>query len=473
MALVPYTGFIGGAYRARATNFDAEECLNLYPETAQVGTAKSVAALYGTPGLIRWAQLSGGAIRGMLRFNATTAFVAAGANVFRVAPDQSAVLIGTILPDTKLASMASNGVTVVIASGGGLFIIDPVTNSVTPIADADFLGAGQVGFIGGYYVWNVPGTGKSQTSDLYSTDVSPLAFFTAEGSPDVGVGIIVDHLEYWYFGESTVEVFGVVGDADQPLQRINGAFIEHGCAAAYSVAKMDNTIYWLGSDDNGFGIVWRATGAYEPQRVSTHAVEYALGLAGDLSDAVAWTYQQEGHAFYVLSVGDRTWCFDASTGLWHQRAWKDANGGLHRHRAQCHMTFAGKNLVGDWENGLLYELSLNAYTDDGVEIIGRRTGSFVSARTYHMLQVDFETGVGLVAGQGEDPKAMLQWSDDGGKTWGAERWADLGKIGEYQRRVRWRRLGSPRLYGLSRVFRVTISDPVRRVITGAMLDASA
>lgn len=475
MALVPYEGFIGGAYTARSTNFNAETCLNLYPETSTVGSSKNVAALFGTPGLAFWANLSGtGGVRGEIRFNASTAFVVVGQNVHRVNADATSSFIGVVDNSPSPVSMASNGINVVIASNGRLFKVDPAANTVAEIVDPDFQGAGQVGFLGGYFVWNVPGTGRAQYSDLYSTDIQPLSFFTAEASPDNGVGSIVDHLEFWYFNETTTEVYTITTDPNQPLQRIQGAVIEHGCAAAYSIAKMDNTVYWLGADDNGQGTVWRATGAYEPQRVSTPAIEYAISQTADLSGASAWTYQQESHAFYVLTVGDRTWCYDASVGLWHERAWRDpVDGSMHRHRAQCQMAFANKNIVGDWNNGNLYVLDLNTYTDNGAMIVSRRTGAFVSARTYHMLQIDFETGVGNSEDPGAAPLAQMEWSDDGGHTWSNLHPAEIGKVGEYQLRVRWRRLGTPRRFGLSRVFRVTITDPVKRIMTGAMLDVSA
>lgn len=475
MALVPYEGFIGGAYRARSTNFNAETCLNLYPETSAVGSSKSVAALYGTPGLALWATLAGnGGIRGEIRFNASTAFVVVGQNVYRLTTAGVSTPIGTVTNSAQPVSMASNGINVIIASAGQLFVIDPAANTVTQVVDPDFQGAGQVGFISGYFVWNVPGTGRAQYSNLYSTAIEPLSLFTAEASPDNGVGCIVDHLEYWYFNETTTEVYTITTDPNQPLQRIQGAVIEHGCAAAYSIAKMDNTVYWLGADDNGQGTVWRATGAYEPQRVSTPAIEFAISQTSDLSGAIAWTYQQESHAFYVLNVGDRTWCYDASVGLWHERAWRDpADGTLHRHRGQCQMAFANKNLVGDWQSGKVYELDLDTYTDNGDLIVSRRTGAFVSARSYHMLQVDFETGVGNAVAPGYDPVALLEWSDDGGHTWSNLHAASIGKVGEYQLRVRWRRLGTPRRFGLSRVFRVTVTDPVKRIMTGAMLDVSA
>ena len=76
-----------------------------------------------------------------------------------------------------------------------------------------------------------------------------------------------------------------------------------------------------------------------------------------------------------------------------------------------------------------------------------------------------ESGVGAVTGTGNDPQAMLQFSDDGGKTWSSETWAktNIGAIGEYLTRVQWNRLGMFR----QRQFKLTISDPVKVVILGA------
>ena len=41
----------------------------------------------------------------------------------------------------------------------------------------------------------------------------------------------------------------------------------------------------------------------------------------DISDARAFTYQKDGHHFYVLTfpTGNKTFVFDASTSLWHER----------------------------------------------------------------------------------------------------------------------------------------------------------
>jgi hypothetical protein len=77
-----------------------------------------------------------------------------------------------------------------------------------------------------------------------------------------------------------------------------------------------------------------------------------------------------------------------------------------------------------------------------------------------------ERGVGLTTGQGSDPQAMLQWSDDGGYTWSNEHWVDVGAKGQYSTRVKWNALGSSR----DRVFRFVISDPVKCVLIGATVN---
>ena len=466
---MPQFPFIGAAYAARSANFDAQVCVNLYPEVSGSGSSKSPAALIGTPGLTLFATLPTGGVQGLLRFSAALAVAVAGGVVYLVSSAGAVEQIGTIGSASGPVSMASNGTQVMLVTGPAGYVIDPAAKTITAISTDAFSGADRVDFVDGYFVFNQPGTGKFQITGLYNTAIDGLDFATAEGSPDLLVSLIVDHRELWLFGETSTEVFFDSGNSDFPFERIQGAFMEHGCAAAQSVAKLDNSVFWMGADDKGRGIVFRAQG-YVPQRISTHALESAIESYGDISDAIAWTYQQEGHAFYVLTFpsAGRTWCFDAATSLWHERAWHDADGVQQRHRGACHMAFAGRNIVGDWESGRLYALDLDAYTDNGDAIHRVRAASHIAAPDYQLqffraLQIDMETGVGLQDGQGADPQAMLQWSDDGGHTWSNEHWVSIGKAGQHKARARWRRLGRSR----DRVFRVTITDPVKICLIGA------
>jgi hypothetical protein len=238
---------------------------------------------------------------------------------------------------------------------------------------------------------------------------------------------------------------------------------------------MDNGLFWLGRDRRGQGIVYRANG-YAGVRISTHAVEWQIQQYADLSDAIAYTYQQDGHSFYVLVFpsANTTWVYDAATQAWHERA-GFVEGAFTRHRGNCQMAFNNKIVVGDFEDGKIYAFDLDDFSDNGSIQKWLRswralpTGqNNLKRTTQHSLQLDCESGVGLNLGQGDDPQVMLRFSDDGGHTWSNEHWKSMGKIGQYYKRVIWRRLGMT-VKLRDRVYEISGTDPVKIAIMGAEL----
>lgn len=462
---------VGPSYTARSVNFDASRCVNFYPEASESGQSKAIAMLVGCPGLVRFATLAGGGVRGCIRFSANVSVVVIGANVYTVTPGGVGTIIGACDFATTPVSMASNGTVIMLVTGPNGYTVNPAGGTVVQITDPNFQGADRVDFIDGYFVFNKPNTQQFQITQLYTTNIDPLDFASAEGAPDLLVSLICDHREIWLFGETTTEVFFNSGNPDFPFERIQGAFIQQGCAAKNSPARFAGGVAWVTQNEQGQGMVVRSAG-YQPQRISTHAVELAIAGYSTIADAVGFVYQQEGHEFYMLTfpTGNATWVYDAVTQLWHERVWrKPGDGSLNRHRAQCVMAFAGRIVVGDWENPYLYSWDLNTYTDDGgilpaIRQVPHAASSNNVWQFFHKLWIDMETGIGLNGvGQGSDPQVALCWSDDGGHAFGTEVWAPAGKIGERKRRVNFRRLGKSR----DRVFRVTITDPVKRVIIGA------
>lgn len=468
--------FIAGAYRARSKNFDAQRCVNLYPEVGS-GTSKSVAMLVGTPGMEPWTSLAATlatSVRGLYRFSDSIAIAVTTDTVYTVDTAGIATAIGSITAAATLVSMADNGSVVMLVTGAQGYFIDPAAGTVTPILDPDFVAGARVNFLAGRFVWPQANTGRFQWTSVYGTDVDALSFATAEASPDVIISQIAGFGELWEFGVNSTEVFQPSGDADQPFAKVQGAAMEIGCAATYSVAKIDSSFFWLGRSDEGTGIVWRAVN-YQPQRVSTHAIEFAIASYGDISDAIGFTYQQEGHSFYVLSFpsADKTWCYDVATNLWHERAWRDpATGDLHAIRAQCQMEFANSIVVGDRASFNLHKWKLDVFTDlvtsDPIARIRAcaHLHADLKSQFFKSLQIDMETGVGLSVDPGDpgyDPQIMLRWSDDGGHTWSNSHWTTMGRIGEYRTRARWRRLGWSR----DRVFEATITEPVKVCLIGA------
>lgn len=571
------TPILGSSYVLRSPNAADSRMVNLYPEVVPEA-GKEAAWLQRAPGLRLLATFPTGPIRGMWQYgdygyvvagtklyrvdvdwtyeelgnvsgvspvnmvdNGTQLFIAAGANGYIynntslvlscnttngspniTTADTSQLWVGLPvsgagIPVGATISSITNATTFVISANatatatGVDLTISPLFSQIT---DPDFPGAVGVGFLDGYFVFNEPNSQRFWVTASYNgLSIDALDFASAEGSPDDLVTLIVDHREVWLFGVNTVEVWYNAGLPDFPLQRIQGAFNEIGCLAAYSVAKLDNGLFWLGRDARGNGIVYRSKG-YTGERISTHAVEWQIQQYATLSDAVAYTYQQDGHSFYVLNfpTANTTWVYDVATGAWHERAgWE--NNEFTRHRGNCQMNFNNEIVIGDYVGGGIYAYDLEVYTEAGSVQKWLRswralpTGqNNLKRTTQHSLQLDCEAGVGLsgytqaevneiiyirdrqndiIYARGGDPlyirdyqtytitigadaQVMLRWSDDGGHTWSNEHWKSLGKIGQTGYRTIWRRLGMT-LKLRDRVYELSGTDPVKIAIMGAEL----
>jgi len=470
------TPILGQAYVARSVNAADNRMVNLYPEqTPENG--KDVGFLNRAPGLRLLATVGSGPVRGLWQYGGY-GYVVSSNTLYRIDAAWNSTVLGTVSGSGPV-SMTDNGTQLFVACNPLSYIYNATTGVFAQITDLDFPGAVTVGYIDGYFVFNQPNSQLLWVTQLLDgNSIDPQDFASAEGSPDGLAALIVDHREVWLFGTNSVEVWYDAGNSGFPLERIQGAFNEIGCAAPYSIAKLDNGLFWLGSDARGNGIVYRANG-YTGQRVSTHAIEFAIQGYANISDAFAYTYQQEGHAFYVLTfpTGNATWVYDVATGAWHERA-AFYNGRFSRHASNCQMNFNNEIVVGDCASGNLYAFDLDVYADNGAPQKWLRSWRALQSgqnnlnRTaQHSLQLDCETGVGLNTGQGSSPQAMLRWSDDGGHTWSNEHWASMGAIGASGARAFWRRLGMTDKLR-DRVYEVSGSDPVKIAIIGAELSVT-
>jgi len=344
--------------------------------------------------------------------------------------------------------------------------------SVLPSSDGAFSGGDLVDVVDNYYIYNRPNTQQWAASNILSPITSSLSFASKFTGPDNLVSIIADHGQVYLLGETTSEVWADAGTFPFPFQRIPGSSSQHGIVAKFSVSRIGNSFAYLSRNIRGQAQVMLMNG-YFPQRISTHAVENTL-VNATVSDAVAWTYQQEGHEVYVISFPslDLTWAYDTATSMWHKWLYCDNLNQYHQHRGICSANFQNMVLVGDYQNGIIYELDPNNYTDNGQFIRRlRRAPHLVSdfqREYFEELQLHFQPGVGLISGQGSSPQAMLRWSNDGGSTWSNEHWVNIGKIGKYKNRAIWRRLGTAR----DRIFEVVVTDPIKAVIVSANLKAS-
>ncbi|QZI87773.1 packaged DNA stabilization protein [Vibrio phage 66E30.1] len=436
-----------------------ELLVNVYPRASTGG--KYQFNLINTPGLAFFCELPTYPVMG-LHNNKGRVFAVTPSKMYEIFKDGSFKELGDVDLKGRVV-MEDNGIQVVVVDGFKGFYYDASTEEVNEITSEGFYPATTVTYQDGYFLFDRRGTGQFFISELLNVTFNGLDFATAEGQPDNLVAVLSDHREIFLFGEDTIEVWYNSGASDFPFERNQGAFVEKGCGARYSVAKQNNTVYFVGSDL----MVYQMTG-YTPVRISNHAVEKTLkGI--NLGDSFAYTYQDEGHLFYVLTIPGRdiTWCYDISTGAWHVRQ----SYQFGRHQSNNAIFFDSKTLVGDFQNGRIYQMSGNFYTDDGEPVIREFVLPTVNNGreflTVDSLEFDMGTGVGLIQGQGNDPELRVYFSKDSGKTYSQNfKRGRIGKIGEYLTRAKVNRFGAARQF----TFKVEISDPIPIDIGGAWIE---
>lgn len=399
--------FIGGSYKGRSVSIDSQECVNFYLEKAESNNSKSQSVLIGTPGKRLFLDLSYNIIRAMYSTVDDRCFVVSGNRLYEIFTDKSTNIIGTISSSSGKVSFAENETQLIIVDGidGYLFYLNEgvePAGTFKKIVSIEYFKGNSVCNINRYFLQNVINSGYFVCSNLGNGEVwSALDSASAEISADNIVTLGSVNNELWLFGLKTIEVWYNSGNADFPFSRINNAFINIGISAVDSLGIINNTVIWLGGNSQGQGIIWMAIG-YIPRRISTHSIEYLISTIDDISDAKAWVYQQEGHYFYVInfSNANKTLCYDITTDTWHERGWLNKKTGLNdRDIANCSVFFNGKNLVGDYRNGKIYELDLDYYFDDDNLIKRIRTGGHIHSDRkrlfFNQFELDLQKGIGI------------------------------------------------------------------------------
>lgn len=469
-------GFVGPTYVMDAVTFDCQRSVNLYPMASETGTSKSVAALRSAPGYVMFSAETAGPGRGGKTAGNGRSFVVTGETLYELNTDGTRTNRGTLLTQISRVSMAENGEQLMLVDGSYGYIFTFATNGFAQITDPDFPVSEVVTFQDGYFIVVERGTINFAISALYDgTTWDPLDISSASTNPDYLVSVISDASNLWLFGSQSTEVFqNQPSGTSFPFVRIPGAVIQTGCAAFDTVKAFDNTIAWLGVDDQGRGVVWKANG-YSAVRMSTQAIEAIIATSPDFTDSYAYVYHEQGHVYYCLQIQglSSTLVYDGAVGMWHERTFRDTSTNTtEQHRGSFHVFFDQKNLIGDRLTGDIYQQSLNFYDHDGEAMHRERVSPHLQDEkrniTFSSFELDCETGRGLTTGQGSDPQIMLQYSDDGGRTWSNEKWTTIGALGKYRTRVRWSRLGSAR----DRVWKVKYTDPTFFQINDASINAT-
>lgn len=433
----------------RSYTWSGATLINAFSEVSE-GDKRDAFAVMATPGLTIWTTVGLGPYRGGIVVGGVL-YVVSGASLYSVNAGGTATFLGTI-PGNGPVAIAGNYTEVCIAASGTGYVWSGGTLQ-TPVP---FSVAGVV-YFDGYIIWQIAESEQfiiSALDDALSYDAADIA--SVEGAPDNIVGMMNSHRELLFLGKQTTEIFYNSGAADFPFERQGNSFIERGCFDRDSIVKLNNSVTFVGDDR----IVYTLAG-YQPQRVSTHWVEYLLR---DATYARGWTYSQEGHAFYVLECDAGTIVLDMQTGAWHKRQsyqmdWWRGFGSVNAY---------GLTLIGDRANGNLYIPSLDVHTENGEPIAVQIDLPPIDAGRERVVMYSFEIVMDVGTGDTAtpDPQIMLQYSDDNGHRWSNEMWRSMGRVGEYRTRAIWRKLGQFR----QRQMRIRITDPVRRFVVAYYAD---
>ncbi len=474
-----FDAFLGSSYQSQSILADQELTMNWYLEQIETGRGPNKFALYPTPGLTLFATCPETPGRGMFHQDGRM-FSVAGAGLYEVSDAGLVTLLGSMALDASPATLCSSGQAggeLFVTSGDKGYILTLATNAFVKVVDDVNFG----GFLDGYFIGLDATSATMKISALLdgltAWDAAQVAQRSTRG--DKWVSMAIGHRLVYLFGTQSADIWYDSGISPFPLEPIQEAFMDAGgILAPASVALGVQGPIWLGRSAKGQATILRASLGGTPERVSHYGLENMINGYTTLTDAVAFTYEDRGHSFYVINfpTANATWVYDEllppALG-WHQRGtWNAPLMRFDCWRPQYHCHAFGKHLVADRTSGAIYHLTASSYLDvdgEGIRRL-RRAPAIVQENKwifYDRFALDMEVGVGTITGNGANPVVMLRWSDDGGHTWSNEHQLSLGKIGEYVKRLELRRLGRAR----RRVWEVTMTDPVPGRIVAAYMDA--
>lgn len=477
--LVPFPGFIGPTYRSLSSLANAEMCMNFVPEVLETPGSRNNMALFGTPGIANFVTSNRTHGRGIFHQDGR-AFAVLADTFGEISSNGTFTPYGTVDMDSRPATISSSGDIgneLLITAGGAVFIFDLLANTLTRVPNLSAIAGGHMD---GFFIILTDDSRIQISAYADGLTWDPTQFRVRAIGSDKWIAMVIAHREIWLFGTKTLEVWYNAGTSPFPFAPIQGAYHPEGIAARSSAKEFSSGVIWLGSNDNGQGVVMHAT-QYTPKRVSNHAVENAIqgyvraGYAID--NAIGSVHEDNGHVFYCLTFPspDATWVLDNTTGMWHERGkWEQNQNKFTIWRPTFHTQAFGRHLACDLRSGNILRFSSDIYTEaDGSEILRIRRTPYVQAAgknvRFHELRIDVETGLGLQSGQGRDPQMMMRYSNDGAKTWQNKRRLPAGAVGEYSKEISFHKLGASR----RRVFEISVSDPIPWRIIGAYIRAAA
>jgi len=476
-----------GHYESFSKKLAAQECVNLYPSTPQTPGASSRQALFQTPGIKQFANLGASPNRMLIKAGDDT-YAVNGDTLYQIDSSGTVHSRGAVFgTGTGELSMAFNGATIAIIEPGvaGWFFLLGSAVAI-PITDAVFLsfmaqtgGVLGVTYVDSYFVYATKEeffNGSVRTTND-GQDFNALDFGTAEVKPDTNVMPFTTKNELYIFGDDSVELYRTISTVDFPFQRIDGATIDKGATAQFSIVEFDNSFVWVGGAKGETDAVWRGLSG-SATKISTTAIDKILAdhTLLERQAASAFTYSEHGHLFVGFSLADITLVYDGTESalqgrpVWHARETSDS-----RWRVQGMVDAFGKTIVGDLNDGKIGHLSLDYTNDYGTAPERRTAGAYVEnqGRPVFVSSIELfaESGVGNEAGDGDErPVVSLAISDDGGHNFSDLGSKALGIQDDRAARQIWHRIGrTPE----TRIFRLTVQEDVKIAFNGMAAEMEA
>ena len=494
MKMVP---FIGSSYEHSSIPVSSQRTLNFYPEIVDNQDAKVKVILIGTEGQKLYCTITeavGKEVRGEYTVNVKTdvngtitgrVFAVVGPYLCEIHGEQDYTIRGTISDLSSRPSFCHNDEHLVIVDGIDMWTLELSTNTLQEV-NLPFTNPIAVKYVNERVICinedptldvvrNYNKFYYSGVNDARSWDA--LQWYNSQGEADPIIALEKKEGEIWLHGPASYEVWRANDNGADPFSRVGGSFGEIGIGAKFGSTSLANNVYWLGSSAVGKNQIFMSSGKYGATRISTHAIESELNKITSTRDCVAWTYQRNGHPFVIFNFisGNLTWVYSPLTNMWHERGTRDPNSNIVNRWAPTVATYGNEQvLVGSSTGPNILLLDPDTYTDyseesadNTIPIIRERKSPVywdnLSTMVYKEITLDMEVGVGLQPNvQGQVPVISLIAYRDGGYSKGREVSKPIGKVGERNTRVQWRRQGRSRNMVLS----VRLTDPVKPTLIG-------
>ena len=457
---------IGGTSIGKSININNQRSINMYARLENAG-AKTPAGIYQVHGLEYLETRGTGPCRSNgIQFGNSTYFVS-GNELIAFDSVYSGSTIGTLNSSTARCEGAAGRDYLMIVDGTDGYTYDGTT--FAQIADADFpANPSHVDYLDGYFIVNRGGTDEYYTSaNEDPTSWGALDFGTAENNPDEILALAATFKDLYLIGKNVSEIHYNSKNPDFPFEAYPGGVVEIGIRAPHSLAKGSIGLFFLASNAEGDAFVVNMNGP-QYQVISDFDTAYSINNLSVTTDAIGSLYRKDGETFYVLTFpsADKTYVYDINTKLWHERKSRNVGRWI-----GSGVGYVGeKHIVGEFNSGKFYTLSNAVYTEGGAILERTRQCQIFHSKGLNLehreLELVIQAGVGLTTGQGSDPQIMMDYSDDFGRTWSSELWATMGKIGKYETRLIWDKLGDAE----NRIYRFKVTDPVNFSIVNAFVD---